>query len=807
MHNSTIKINWVRLFQLGIFTIISLALSDNLYAQNNSDKDVYDAFNLYNSLSREIAYCQLNKSTYIKGESLGFSAYVLNKDLKTPSDIARNLYCVITDKNDKVIKKKMIYLKDGFANNLFEIDSLFTSGDYTFKAYTNWMKNFDEKNAFIESFKVIDPEVESEIKNDVINENIDAQFLPEGGHYINQVRTQVGVVIKNQKGLGIPNLEGSVYDSKNNLLTSFKTNTLGITKFNFVPVSKESYVVKLRHFNKDFQFVIKDIKEQGISMSVRSLKKSIAVEIKTNDATLKNIDEDDLYKVTIHNGKQIKSIDVSLNREKSVVALGKELLYPGINIFTLFDPNNEPITERMMFNYEGVQIVSSKDLNFSKSKDSVQVFLSLKKFANTNQRKSNVSISILPSDTKAYKRHQNIISQTYVQPYVKGFIENAQYYFTNIDDKKKYDLDNLLLTQGWSSYSWNDIFNKKVEDTYPFEDGIVMKANQNEKKVRKNFLLYPLELNQGMTVNLKDNEHSFVVSKLYPTGSEKLGVANLKKNGKLRKPELKVEFTPSQFPSFTNYQEVLPVVYQLKTKTTKVSPLQYNLNKVQQLDEVVVKAKERQIKIEKLQGKFPFSTVDLFDDNKRNLNLTFAGYINYYVPKYFAYESFGGLQIERRVSTSLRDSSQTPLIYLDDILLSNLQQLYGFNMNVVDYVTVNESGNGQGIAGANGIIRIYTSLDYMKKRKVNKFGGYSFPLAFAERRKYYVPKYKSIYDDFYANFGVVGWVPDAKADAFGNITFSVFNPANKDLKLFIEGITNKGEVISEIKVLPTSTND
>ncbi len=127
-----------------------------LMAQIENSENIITPFNDYNALYREVAYCHLNKSTFIKGEMIGFSGYVFDKDLKVPSTLTKNLYCVITDNNNKVIKSKMVKVNNGFTNNVFKIDSLFTSGNYTFKAYTNWMKNFDEPNAFVESFRVID---------------------------------------------------------------------------------------------------------------------------------------------------------------------------------------------------------------------------------------------------------------------------------------------------------------------------------------------------------------------------------------------------------------------------------------------------------------------------------------------------------------------------------------------------------------------------------------------------------------------------------------------------------------------------
>lgn len=149
--------------------ITILLISNILISQEKKLENIITSFNEYSSLYREIAYCHLNKSTFIKGEMIGFSGYVLDKDLKVPSKSTKNLYCVITDARNKVIKSKLVRVNNGFTKNVFTVDSLFSSGHYTFTAYTNWMKNFDEPNAFVEEFVVIDTEEESSIKKQQLN--------------------------------------------------------------------------------------------------------------------------------------------------------------------------------------------------------------------------------------------------------------------------------------------------------------------------------------------------------------------------------------------------------------------------------------------------------------------------------------------------------------------------------------------------------------------------------------------------------------------------------------------------------------
>jgi hypothetical protein len=325
------------------------------------------------------------------------------------------------------------------------------------------MKNFDEPNAYVESFKVINPEDESlNVMKQDAQISLDAQFLPEGGNFIHSVKTNVGVIIKNSDGLGVSNIEGDIYDSDQKFVTSFQTNTLGIGRFQLTPNLKYNYVAKFNHLNHDYEFEIEDIKPKGVSIHVNNFSANLAVQLNTNESTLKDI-KGKAFKLLIHNGSDSKGTLVTF-KEKNILELVKfEELFPGVNILTLFDDNNRPVLERMFFNYKGVNFIESGTPSSTQLMDSTLIRIPLEKLDRDSIKNSNISISVLPAETKSYRRHHNIISQTYLQPYVESYIENAQYYFTDIDNKKKYDLDNLLITQGWSSYSWDNIFNNNVK--------------------------------------------------------------------------------------------------------------------------------------------------------------------------------------------------------------------------------------------------------------------------------------------------------------------------------------------------------
>ncbi|GAB4154459.1 MAG: hypothetical protein Tsb0033_02470 [Winogradskyella sp.] len=243
-------------------------------SQNDIDI-ISGTYDEYVNLPREVVYLHLNKTTLFVGESLGFTAYVLNKNDKKLSLQTKNLYVTIEDKNQKIIKQKMVMVDNGVASNIFEIDSLFSNNTYTIKAYTNWMRNFNENNFFVEGFKVESIETYQPKNNTTTTIDTDAQFLPESGHLLHGVENAIGVVIKDRNGYGLDSALGEVVDKNGTVITTFKTNQFGIGSFPLIPKYGSNYSINVSHEDKSYQFQLNQvIKKQGIILSVKRFKTS-----------------------------------------------------------------------------------------------------------------------------------------------------------------------------------------------------------------------------------------------------------------------------------------------------------------------------------------------------------------------------------------------------------------------------------------------------------------------------------------------------------------------------------------------------
>jgi len=788
-------------YKINFSFIITLISTFNFicYSQDQdlskNDLTLIETYENYTTPARELIYTHLNKSTFIKGESVGFTAYIFDKESKKTSLATTNVYFSIFDKNKNEIKSKLVKAKNGVASSIFYIDSLFTSGEYTFKTFTNWQRNFNEPNSFEQIIKVIDPEVETFIDDTAIETKIDAQFLPESGHAVYNVKNTFGVILKDKNGYGIPNLEGKITDFENNVISSFKANNLGISKFTFKPEKNKKYKAIINYNNEEFEYEIKNIEAKGIVFSINNVGEKLFVSLKTNAQTLENIKNSN-YSLFIHNGNDIKRINVLFKDKLEITKLiNTNNLNRGINIFTLFNSENKPLLERLFFKYDDT-LSSIKNDNYTVSKDLDSVSVKLD-FKNINPEEfNNISISVLPTNTKSYNHNHNILSYTFLQPYVKGNIENAKYYFSNINNKKKYDLDNLLITQGWSSYNWHDIFNNPPKSTYPFETGISFRATVNNRKSNQ-FLVYPLKNSKADIFQLKDNENIFQKFNIQPESNEYLKIAEIKSNNKFGAPKLFLQFYPNHVPNLDYPFKHLKSKSKSYIKNLSIQPfVDSNLNTTQELEEVYIEAKKTYTRTQELQKK-SFGRVFVLDEKTRRHSPRLAVFLASKGVK--ASDTFG----EFTINGQSQAGSGTPTVFLDGFELTNFGFLSSYNMDVIDYIEIKRASIGQGIRGGTGrVIKIYTDpfrLLNTDLGSIPTFKAYEFPLAYDSAKKFYIPKYQYYKTSFFKEYGVINWYPNKKIDTNKQINITFYYSKSESVNLYIEGIANNGKFISEIK--------
>ncbi|PRX56862.1 hypothetical protein [Flagellimonas meridianipacifica] len=792
--------------RLYTFTLLFAFVHAYFYAQENSDDMVLEAYEDYVELPREIVFLHTNKTTYIKGEQLGFQAYCLEKESKRLSKDTKNLYVTISNKDGLPIKQQLVKVDKGLASGVFEIDSLFASGTYTLLAFTNWMKNFQEPNYFKQTIEILDFK-EGFQENLTTNVRPDVQVLPEGGHLVMGVESVIGIAIKDASGLGIPNVEGELVDETGNSLGKISCNKHGHGRFKLKPDIGRTYAVKINFEGKELEYPLPKSENKGVVLTLLDQGGGLSLTLSTNQASNNEILRN-TYSLLVHNGEDNHLIALNpFTSLKSNNDIPRGILFPGMNIFTVFDSSGQPLVERLYFNYEGISLQNKNLVEKTNMKDSIEVSIS------SAEPILNASVSILPSASVTYRPHHNLASYTLLQPYVKGYIENAEYYFKDTNELKKEELDLLLLTQGWSSYSWENIFNSPPDYDYDFEEGIRAVIQRDAKKGNQQYVVIPYGNNNLEIVSFEEGQEKLEKTGLFPDGDDFFRIGRISSKGKLSPADVTVSFYPSKVPEIDTSSQALGY------GSTSISKTDYSerfriLNQIRALEEVIVQAKRKSSQLESLQNKTFGNVEEITNEQKQHL-VTFRNYISR--KGFLVREEQGRFLIVNQQAQNFGSSGE-PSIYIDDHLLNPfitrdttiigsaglqpdvLSVLSNLRLSEIDYIEVNKKGLGEGI-NSGGVIRIYTGEEYKSSRKrSNAYTEYSehpFEMTFTQEREFYVPRYSSYESDFFEYFGVLDWLPQLKSDVNGLIKFKVSNAYSAGVKIFVEGITNQGSFVSQ----------
>jgi hypothetical protein len=777
-----------------LLLIISLLLTfTNVKSQDNTAIEAKYAS--YFDLPRESVFLHLNKSTFIKGESIWYKGYIYNRKDSVPFKETTNLYVGLYDAEGNQLQKSIVRAQNGYAIGNMKMDSTYTTGDYYLKASTNWMRNFNEDDAFIQKIKFLNNEANPSITKELA---YDLQLLPEGGHLVHDVHGVVGVKLIDNKGLGIIFKEGILLDNNNNKVTDFKSNAFGMARFSFTPHKDKNYhVLVTLNGGKELKAKLPDINSTGIVLRAQQNpgKEGFMISIATNKATYKKIKKKP-YHLLIHKNGASKGSPFVFNRSEKeiIIPLTGDFLFEGINIITLFDEQQNPIAERMIFNQHKWEPTEALVAINEMANDSIS--LGLQVFSDINIEK-NLSVSVLPSETRAYNQKNTILSEFLLKPYLRGYIENPGYYFMDDNRRREFDLDLLLLTQGWSRYEWNNIFNRVPNPVFEFENGLTLKGTFNDPNLDKytKFLLEESKYHESKLFDLKKPD--FEIPNVFYDTNEEVEMLLVKKNGKLKAHGLFAKtlaklttdrLTEKHFNTSSIYLDPVPNLnYELEEPETIV---------LEEIN-VVAEALDKQFKY--------YGFINSANDVKVDLDIAIRfPFVTDIIRRKSAYDVNdnipGQVTIVNRRRSSL-GNQQAPIVYFDDTrLFGGLDILWQLRTSEIERITFEPFGVYEGSRGAAGVIRIWSRstdlFDEFLKKRPQVFIDNS--IAYAPVKNYYAPKYQYA-SPLFRYFGVVHWEPNLITDHKGRAYLKIPNTGLREVSLFIEGMSKTGELISTMK--------
>lgn len=438
----------------------------------NLEKQTYDYV-------QEKVYLHLDKPYYALGEDLWFKAYTVAGPNHTPTPLSHNLQVELIDPEMTVIRRLTVYMNKGLGRGDFSLADSLTAGTYTLRAYTNWMRNFDEDFYFKKQIEVFDPLAASTSVTPRTPKALTMQFFPEGGDMIANVPIQVAFELNSTK-----NQRGEVVDSNGSRIVPFKTNHEGRGKFRILPKGGEQYYAMLEDGSR---FALPEVVKEGLVLSVDNLSDSDNVLVKV--ATANSVVKNEAFLVIHTRGLVGFASKLEWKGSTARVKVPRKNLASGVVHVTLFNKDWLPEAERLIFRHKDqkafkVELITDKTVYQPRDSASVRLRVTDSKGAPV---RGFFSMNIYDSDqvrSEAFGEH--IESSLLLSSDIKGEISRPMQYFDAENTESENQLDLLLMTKGWSRFTWKDLLEDKFPSLeYEVEQGFDLKGKVTLRDSKK----------------------------------------------------------------------------------------------------------------------------------------------------------------------------------------------------------------------------------------------------------------------------------------------------------------------------------
>jgi hypothetical protein len=425
---------------------------------------IQNSFNNYAKYAvQEKVYAHTDKGSYMTGEILWFKLYVVDGTTNKPLDLSKVAYVDVLDNSQTAVLQTKVELKNGIGTGSVYIPVTTGNGNYKFRAYTNWMKNFSPEYYFEKTITIVNPQISPGVMAAVNPADFDIQFFPEGGNLVSGLTSKVGFKAVSKSGTGV-DFTGAVIDQKNDTIVKFKSLKFGMGNFSFTPDAANTYkaVIKVGSAAP----VTRDLPAINKQGFVMQLTDDGSGQLQVNVNT--NTNDQDVY-LFAHTGQAVKAAKyTSINNGSAKFILDKSVLGDGISHITIFTGEHRPVCERLYFKRPAnmLTIDAAADQGQYGVRKKVDVSVSAKDKAGAGQN-ADLSMSVYRVDAFQTLEPGDIASYLWLSSDLKGNIESPEYYLKNNTAEADAAADNLMLTQGWSRFQWNDVLqNKRASFTF-----------------------------------------------------------------------------------------------------------------------------------------------------------------------------------------------------------------------------------------------------------------------------------------------------------------------------------------------------
>lgn len=774
----------------------------------------------------EKVYLHTDRRAYLPGETMWLKGYLFNGVSRVADSSSGAIFVdLVSATGRKILLDTRLRAAAGYAEGYLTLPDTLSTGRYTLRAYTSWMRNFSEEFYHNQPIDVFKPDAPPAERTGNASLPPDVQFLPEGGHWVMGLPSRVAFKSLNKSGVGM-DVEGFVLDTKKDTVIGFRSQHLGMGYFSLTPEAGQAYTAYARAPGTTAytSYTMPAPQTTGYTMQVDNLsnKESIRVFVVHNVPTAPNAttatspgsttdvaaSQPKLSLLAQMNGVPIHAVQAPTSRTRFMVLIPRNKCSEGIVHITLFDEKGRPVSERLVYSAKNeiINVAVAPVKPKTGIRQRVDLGVTTTDFAGKPVA-ANLSLAVTDTRQQPSERPYapTLVSYLLLTSDLTGYVEQPGYYFDQKDKDRLNKLDVLMMTQGWRRFTWEKVMAKTFPPTTYFVDpgltlgGTVYMGTSRMPVggVSLTVMLTRKDSTRDMLAMVSDEQGRFFLQGIDLVDTNTVFVQAMRGQSrnfnvvldKLYSPRVRL-VRPPAVPLDIDFAELAELLK--RQKEYLEIERQIRANREFQLQAVVVKAKRTD----------PYA-------NQRSMYGTPDNTL--VVDDIVAAGQSSVFDLIRRLpgvlvsgggatpSVTVRGSA--PMFMIDG-MRSDAQAVASISPQTVANIDV-VKGAGASIMGASSVINVITRRGGGANNNNQNLSGIKSPgvsvekiVGYAPKREFYAPRYDAptpeerYRPDFRAT---LHWAPTIRTDATGKGTTSFYaSDAKTTLRIVVQGATTSG---------------
>ena len=421
----------------------------------------------------ETIFVHSDKESYLAGELLWFKIYLLNAGSHVLAHYNSILYIELINDNGRSVIQSKIQTTRGTGKGSFYLPVNIATGAYTLVAYTNQMKQGDERSVFKKRILVTNTVSAAPLTRAVQQQQALIRFFPEGGTSVEGITSKVGIQVldpKTTKGL---TATGSILENGTDTVARFELLKFGLGQFTYTPLPGRKYTAAVTISGKAVIKTALPAPRPGGSVLNITDNGTDSYLVKI---AIQHTDPQKMMLVAHSEQKNrfVTPVDL-LSRNAVEIPVSKAKLGTGVISFTLFDQNRRPVNERLVFipvplPSKTITISTGKQALTAREHAPIQLIPGLN--GDTLETvQGSLSVYAMDAHTEPF----DIRAYLQLTASLSGQVEEPEFYFTPGAAQGAY-IENLMLVNGWRRFDTDAPLFDPALKYLPEYDGHVVAA-------------------------------------------------------------------------------------------------------------------------------------------------------------------------------------------------------------------------------------------------------------------------------------------------------------------------------------------